>query len=80
MNKEIETIVDAVLDRPSLRRILDDGVVSIEEIAEQCKNTQSLYEDFVKELSPGQTEKLNNIISEVGVTFAVTVLHNLKRS
>lgn len=72
--------VETVFERPSIRKILADGVVTEEEIREQEKLVRSMYEKLAADMSPDQIRPLEELLDEVGVLFTVTIFHNLRQN
>ncbi|MCI6558700.1 MAG: hypothetical protein PUD88_00170 [Prevotellaceae bacterium] len=72
-------LIDAVFERPSIKRILDDGKVSEEEMKEQTELTMKMYEELKATLTEEQADKLAELMKETGVLFMVCLYHNLKR-
>lgn len=72
-------LIDAVFERPSIKRILDDGKVSEEEMKEQTELTMKMYEELKSTLTEEQADKLAELMKETGVLFMVCLYHNLKR-
>ena len=72
-------LIDAVFEGPSIRRILDDGKVSEEEMKEQTELTMKMYEELKATLTEEQADKLAELMKETGVLFMVCLYHNLKR-
>ncbi len=69
----------SVFERPSIRRILDDGIVTEQEMREQTELTSDLYNKLAAELNQEQKQVLGELIDEVGVLFTISIYHNLKR-
>ena len=72
-------LIDAVFERPRIKRILDDGKVSEEEMKEQTELTMKMYEELKATLTEEQADKLAELMKETGVLFMVCLYHNLKR-
>ena len=70
---------EAEIERPSIKRILDDGKVSEEEMKEQTELTMKMYEELKATLTEEQADKLAELMKETGVLFMVCLYHNLKR-
>lgn len=70
---------DAVFDRPSIRQILDDGKVSEQEMKQQTELTKRLFDELKDSLTAEQEKKLIVLMEEVGVLFAISLFHNLKK-
>ena len=70
---------DAVFDRPPIRQILDDGKVSEQEIKQQTELTRRLFDELKNSLTAEQEEKLIVLMEEMGVLFAISLFHNLKK-
>lgn len=73
------TFDEAVFNRQSIREILNDGVVTEEEIMEQSERTKKLYNEMKAGLSPELLDKLNALMEEMGVLFSITLFHNFKQ-
>lgn len=71
-------LTDAVFEMPSIKRILDDGKVTVEELHEQSEMTMKLFEELNATLTEEQSAKLTELIKETGVLFTVCLYHNLK--
>ena len=70
---------DAVFDRPSIKQILDDGKVSEQEIKQQTELIRRLFDELKDSLTAEQEEKLIVLMEEMGVLFAISLFHNLKK-
>ena len=70
---------EAIFDRPSIRRILDDGKVSEQEIKQQTELTRRLFDELKDSLTAEQEEKLLVLVEEMGVLFTISLFHNLKK-
>ena len=73
------TFDNAVFERPSIKQILDDGKVSEQEIKQQTELTRRLFDELKNCLMAEQEEKLIVLMEEMGVLFAISLFHNLKK-
>ena len=64
-------IDNLILQQPSFLKIMEDGVVTDEEIAEQRERVIALLKDFEKTSTPEQIEKVRELLAEISVLIAV---------
>ena len=65
-------LIDAVFERPSIKRILDDGKVSEEEMKEQTELTMKMYEELKATLTEEQADKLAELMVSVSAMLVDT--------
>lgn len=64
-------IDDLIMQQPSFRKIVEDGVVTADEIAEQTQRVISILKKIEKDFSPEQIEIIRELLSEISVLVAV---------
>ena len=69
---------EQVHSRPSFKKIMEDMIVTNEEVEEQSQLVISLLKDLEVTLLPSDLEKVNNIIVEMSVLYAVSQIKILQ--
>lgn len=64
-------IDDLIMQQPSFRKIVEDGVVTVDEIAEQTQRVISILKKIEQDFSPEQIEIIRELLSEISVLVAV---------
>lgn len=64
-------IDDIIAEQPTFQRIMEDGVVTPEEIQQQANTVVTLLRDFERSATPEQIEQLRHILAELSVLIAV---------
>ena len=64
-------IDELILQQPSFRKIMEDGVVTEEEIAEQKERVIALLKKFEQESTPEQIDQVRELLAEISVLIAV---------
>lgn len=64
-------IDDLILQQPSFRKIMEDGVVTEDEITEQKERVVALLRKFEQSSTPEQIDKVREILAEISVLIAV---------
>lgn len=71
-NKEgILNLDEIVVERPSFKKIMEDGVVTEQELSEQADKVIALLKRVETELTPKQQELVKDILVEANVMNAV---------
>lgn len=71
-NKEgILNLDEIVVERPSFKKIMEDGVVTEQELSEQADKVIALLKRVETELTPEQQELVKDILVEANVMNAV---------
>lgn len=65
-------IDDFILEQDSFKKIMADGIVTEEEMAEQSKRVIALLKSFEKTASPEQIELMRKLLAEISVLIAVS--------
>ena len=63
---------------PSFQKIMEDQIVSDEEITEQSQKVIKLLKELEVELSTGDLEKVGNAFVELGVLYAVSQIRQVQ--
>lgn len=70
----ILNIDDLVQQQPSFRKIMEDGVVSEEELKEQSARVIASLKAFEKTASPQQIDQVRELLAEISVLIAARQL------
>lgn len=64
-------IDDLILQQPSFKKIMEDGVVTDEELAEQKERVIALLKKFEQNSTPEQIDQVRELLAEISVLVAV---------
>lgn len=64
-------IDDLILECPSFQKIMEDGVVTDEELAEQKERVIALLKKLEQKLLPEQIDQVRELLAEICVLVAV---------
>lgn len=64
-------IDDLILQQPSFQKIMEDGIVTEEELAEQKERVITLLKKFEKNSTPEQIDQVRELLAEISVLIAV---------
>lgn len=64
-------IDDLILQQPSFQKIMEDGIVTEEELAEQKERVVSLLKKFEQNSTPEQIDQVRELLAEISVLIAV---------
>ena len=64
-------IDDLILEQPSFQKIMEDGVVTEEEITEQRERVITLLKRLEQNLTPEQIDQVRELLAEISVLVAV---------
>lgn len=62
---------DLIIQQPSFIKIMEDGVVTEEEVVEQRERVVSLLKNLEKNFSPEQIDQVRELLAEISVLVAV---------
>ena len=62
---------EAVLETPSFKSIMADGIVTDDELSDQAKLETSLFHDIEDTCTPQQAGLVKKLLAEMSVLFAV---------
>ena len=69
-------IEDLIMNQPSFIKIMEDGIVTEEEIKEQSKRVEKLLRSFEQSASDSQIEQIRELLAQMSVLLAARDLHN----
>ena len=61
---------ELIVNHPSFIRIMEDGVVTQEELAEQGQRVTNLLKQMEQTLSPDQIDQVRELMAEISVLVA----------
>lgn len=64
-------IDDLILQQPSFQKIMEDGIVTDEELAEQKDRVIALLKKFEKNSTPEQIDQIRELLAEISVLVAI---------
>ena len=67
----ILNIDDLIMEQPSFQKIVEDGIVTEEELQQQSKRVIDSLKAFELSASPEQIDQVREILAEVSVLVAV---------
>lgn len=70
----ILNIDDLIMEQPSFQKIVEDGIVTEEELQEQSSRVVASLKKFERSASPEQIDQVREILAEVSVLVAVRYL------
>lgn len=75
-NNGMLNIDDLIVEQPSFIKIMEDGVVTEEELLEQSKRVENILKDIENTASPEVIEKVRHLLAEVSVLVAIKQIHS----
>lgn len=69
-------IEDLIVNQPSFIKIMEDGIVTEEEIKEQSKRVEKLLRSFEQNASDSQIEQMKELLAQMSVLLAARELLN----
>ena len=72
----ILNIDDLIMEQPSFQTIMEDGVVTEEELKQQSARVIASLKAFEQMASPEQIDKVREILAEVSVLVAVRNIYD----
>ena len=64
-------IDDLILQQPSFKKIMEDGIVTEEELAEQKERVISLLKKLEQNFTSEQIDQVRELLAEISVLIAV---------
>lgn len=64
-------IDDLILQQPSFQKIMEDGIVTEEELAEQKERVITLLKKFEKNSTPEQIDQVRELLAEISVLVTI---------
>ena len=74
-NNGMLNIDELIVEQPSFVKIMQDGVVTAEELQEQSKRVESILKDIEQTASAGTIEKVRHLLAEISVLVAIKQIH-----
>ena len=74
----ILNIDEAILNKESFKKIMEDGIVSEEEIKEQSEKVIGLFKDIENKFSEEQLRDIKDLLAETSVLYAVYNIYSIK--
>ena len=69
-------IDDLILEQPSFKKIMEDGVVTDEELAEQKERVIALLKKLEQNFTPEQIDQVRELLAEISVLVAVRNIYD----
>lgn len=70
-NNGMLNIDELIAEQPSFIKIMEDGVVTEDELQEQSKRVESILKDIEQTASPEIIEKVRHLLAEMSVLVAI---------
>lgn len=70
-------IDDLILQQPSFKKIMEDGVITEEEITEQKERAITLLKKNEQNFTPKQIDQIRELLAEISVLVAVKQISNV---
>lgn len=74
----ILNIDEAILNKESFKKIMEDGIVSEEEIKEQSEKVIGLFKDIENKFSEEQLRDIKDLFAETSVLYAVYNIYSIQ--
>ena len=74
----ILNIDEAILNKESFKKIMEDGIVSEEEIKEQSEKVIGLFKDIENKFSEEQLRDIKDLLAETSVLDAVYNIYSIQ--
>mgnify|MGYP000248213522 FL=1 len=76
--KGILNIDELIMNNASFKKIMEDGIVTEEEIKEQSDKVVALLHDMEKKYSEEQLNEIKDLLVESGVLYAVYNFYSIQ--
>lgn len=74
----ILNIDEAILNKESFKKIMEDGIVSEEKIKEQSEKVIGLFKDIENKFSEEQLRDIKDLLAETSVLYAVYNIYSIQ--
>lgn len=74
----ILNIDEAVLETPSYKKIMEDGIVTEEELVSQAQKVVSMLQTMEKKYNEKQLLEIKALLTEASVLYAVYNIHSIQ--
>lgn len=71
-------IDEAVLETPSYKKIMEDGIVTEEELVSQAQKVVSMLQTMEKKYNEEQLLEIKALLTEASVLYAVYNIHSIQ--
>jgi hypothetical protein len=72
-------IDEAVAENPSFKKIMEDGIVTEQELEIQTQKVISILQEMDKKYSDEQLAEIKELLTEASVLYAVYNIHSLQQ-
>ena len=72
-------IEDFILEQPSFKRIMADGIVTEEELNEQSNQIIGLLKEIEKTATPEMIEQISKLLAEISVLIAARSVYEKQK-
>jgi hypothetical protein len=72
-------IDEAVAENPSFKKIMEDGIVTEQELEIQTQKVISILQEMDKKYSNEQLAEIKELLTEASVLYAVYNIHSLQQ-
>jgi methyl coenzyme M reductase alpha subunit len=73
-------IDELIINHPSYQKIMEDGIVTDEELAEQSDKVIALLHDIESKYSEEQIAEIKNLMAEINVLHSVYRIHSIQNA
>ncbi len=74
----ILNIDEAVVETPSYKKIMEDGIVTEEELVSQAQKVVSMLQTMEKKYNEEQLSEIKALLTESSVLYAVYNIHSIQ--
>lgn len=74
----ILNIDEAVVETPSYKKIMEDGIVTEEELVSQAQKVVSMLQTMEKKYNEEQLLEIKALLTEASVLYAVYNIHSIQ--
>ncbi len=74
----ILNIDELIVNNASFKKIMEDGIVTEEEIKEQSDKVITMFHDLDTKYNEEQLQEIKNLLVETGVLYAVYNIHSIQ--
>lgn len=75
----ILNIDEAVAENPSFKKIMEDGMVTDQELETQAQKVVSMLQDLEKKYDDEQLAEVKALLTEASVLYAVYNIHSIQQ-
>ena len=69
-----------IINHPSYQKIMEDGIVTDEELAQQSDKVIALLHDIESKYSEEQVAEIKNLMAEINVLHSVYRIHSIQNA